>query len=65
MACLGTWWTCLSLHVFLLVFYFVWFVVGVTVALWVEIPVGRFGRVVNYTLYPLSLLVGTVFYTLI
>jgi len=58
----GTWWTCLILHDILAIFYFVWFVVGVTVALWVEIPPNRFGRIVEYTFGPVTLLGGMFFY---
>jgi len=58
----GTWWTCIILHDILAIFYFVWFVVGVTVALWVEIPPSRFGQIVEYAFGPVTLLGGMFFY---
>ena len=42
-----------------------WFVVGVTVALWVEIPASYFGRIVEYTFDPVTLLGGMVYLRLI
>ena len=60
-----TWWTCLILHDILAIFYFVWFVVGVTVALWVEILPNHFGRIVEYTFGPVTLLGGMVRFSLI
>jgi len=58
----GVWWTFVTLHAMLVVFYFVWFVVGVTVALWVEILPGCFGRFVELALGPVTLLGGMLFY---
>jgi hypothetical protein len=62
--CLGVWWTCLLLHAILVTFYFVWFLVGVTVALWVEIPTGSFGSIVQYAFGPVTLFGGMVHHRL-
>jgi hypothetical protein len=62
--CLGVWWTCLLLHAILITFYFVWFLVGVTVALWVEIPAGSFGSIVQYAFGPVTLFGGMVHHRL-
>jgi len=60
----GVWWTCLLLHAILVTFYFVWFLVGVTVALWVEIPAGSFGSIVQYAFGPVTLFGGMVHHRL-
>jgi len=61
----GTWWTCLILHAILVIFYLVWFVVGVTVALWVEIPVNSFGRFVQLVFGPVAVLGSMFFYVVL
>jgi len=58
----GTWWTCLVLHAILEIFYFLWFVVGIVVSFWIEIPVDYFGRLVYTAVRLATSLSCTLFY---
>lgn len=52
----------LVLHTLTLIWHIVWFAIGVTVALWVEILPNFWTTVLNYTLRPLNILVAILSY---
>lgn len=57
---IGMGYVSLILHTLALIWHIVWFAVGVTVALWVEVLPSVWTTVLNYTLRPLNILIAIV-----